>query len=852
MKKPILFNRSIFRISCILSLCFCAFTLSAQQRYFAVSLVNENDKPALDVIDDAKSVGCNAIAMTVQWGAIHGKVSRILKQENGSGYNVWKQYDDQIKRALSLNMKVALNIAVSTGDDVTNSSSDRYGITTGDGWKKEERMVVANYNGEEAVFQKWGGPIRPNISLQFVMTSLAAQSTKDRITSFSREVMERYKYLQQGGNLLYVNLVYTRQGEGEFEMGSTKYHYEEALDMANALTDYSQPMVAAYRVWLKGKYGNIEALNSVWGRSYSSFNDVNPKKPSNSTFTQPDGTDWFLFRTHTLKETNRIFKEAVKGVNPNVKVISHHGSVYDKLSRARGTLPFKEIGEDLDGIKVNDDIHYDHRFAMDLLRSNLPGRIYVNEAAYVTGVESVVRLAEESYTHGAQVVTLFYLENAMKSQEAVNAIKTLTNNWVKGKSVTKPAPSNSDSFALSNMINSDGCYTNRDSWSGDCDAYKNWRSAYDNSGGKPVNIYVNDDVTTRGCFYKDLKLSRNGEEAESVIPNNVDYHLTGDDCRVISTVKGSGLSDGNRPFKALVTIEDQVRSRDGQPYIQRHWKFTPGSNGASATVTLYVSQAEFNAFNAVSSQKLPLNANDATNKSKLRIWQREEGANLRTAESTIDPADQDIRWDSVLGLWKITFNATSLSSYFITADKAAPLPVSLTTFTAEKQENSVELSWQTSEESNSDHFAVQRSMDGKSWLNIGRVNAAMESRVHQNYSFNDANPASGDNLYRLKMVDQDSTFAYSKIISVKMDGGAELVLYPNPVTTGVIRLQFAGQEPLISLTDLSGREVRVATEKDAPNSLAVKAGTKLNPGLYILTATYGSRQVRHKVLVAAQ
>ncbi|WP_439558636.1 beta-galactosidase [Dyadobacter sp.] len=852
MKKLILFNRSIVRLYCISSLLVSSLTLSAQPRYFAVSLVNENDKPSLDAIQQAKSVGCNAVAMTVQWGVIHGKISRILKDENGGGYNLWKQYDDQIAMALSLNMKVALNIAVSTGDDVTNSASDRYGIETGDGWRKDERMVVANYSNEEAVFQKWGGPIRPNINLQFVMTSLVAQSTRNRITGFTNEVIQRYKYLQDAGNLLYVNLVYTRQGEGEFEMGSTKYHYEDPLDMAYALTDYSAPMVQGYRSWLIGKYGEISALNSAWGKSYNSFNEVNPKKPSGSTFTQADGTDWFLYRTHVLKETNVLFKNTVKGIHSGIKVITHHGSVYDKLSRARGTLPFDEIGKDLDGIKINDDIYYDHRFALDLLRSNLPNRLYVNEAAYITDASSVVRLAEESYTHGAQIVTLFYLENAMKSPDAVNAIKNLTANWVKNKQVTSPQSSNNDSFTLSNLISSDGCYTNRDSYSNDCDAYKNWRNAYGNAGNQPVNIYMKDDVTTKGCFYKDLKLSRNGEQATAIVPNNVDYHLTADDCRVIGTVKGNGLSDNNSPFRAYVTIEDEVILREGQPFVQRHWRFVPGnSNAGQATVTLYVSQEEFNAFNAVSSEKLPVNPADPDNfKKKLRIIQSAGTSGARTMETPIDPADQNVRWDSMLNLWKISFTASDLSSYYITADKATPLPVKLVSFTASKEENAVELNWQTSEESNSDHFAVQHSLDGETWLSIGKVAAATESKITTTYTFTDQNPVAGENLYRLKMVDRDSSFALSRINSVKMDVGKALVLYPNPVNAGVINLEFAGQEPKVKLADLLGRDVAVSTEKTAVNKLAVRAHGKLNPGLYILTATYGTEQMRHKVLVA--
>ncbi|MCE7069857.1 beta-galactosidase [Dyadobacter sp. CY327] len=835
-----------------LSLFVSPLDLSAQQpRYFAVSMVNENDNASLPTIQAAKDIGFNAVALTVQWGTIEGKISRILKAEKGGDYNVWKQYDDQISLATSLGMKIALNIAVSTGDDVTNSISDRYGVDTGDGWKKEERMLVVNYEGQEAVFQKQGGPIRPNINLQFVMTSLAAQSTRDRISAFAAKVMQRYKYLQDQNNLLYVNLIYSRQGEGEFDMGSTKYHYEQQLDMVNALTDYSQPMTNAYRKWLKGKYGYIEYLNAAWGTNHSSFDQVSPKRPSGSTFTGPDGTDWFTFRTLILKETNNLFKNAVKGVSPSTKVITHHGSVYDKIARSRGTLHFNEIGADLDGIKINDEVYYDHRFAIDLVRSNLPGKLYVNEAAYVTGMESVESITTESFTHGAHVVTMFYLENALKSPSAVNALKTLASNWVTNKTVINPAPSNSNTFTLSSMIDSDGCRTVRDTYWNDCDAYIRWRNTFDNGGGRPINFTMQNDVVKPGCFYKDLSLAGNGQQSASIIPDGKFVHMTDANCKLISTVKGSGLTNGTDNFTAKVDIDNQVNSHDGQPYVQRHFKLTPGgTNPTSANITLYVSQEELTAFNAMSTVKLPENATDSDRfRANLRILQWHGDMKPGNPDFTIDPNDDDIQWDGILNLWRIRFNVNGFSTFYISAVNAAPLPVNLINFNGKKEENAVSLHWQTSEETNSDHFEIQHGVDGKQWTKIGEVDAAAESKVLKSYHFVHSFPVNGKNLYRLKMVDQDDTFAYSRIISAAFENAEKLTLYPNPVTSGTIFLQYSGAAPTVTLTDITGRTVPITTEKTSPDQLNVKAKTRLIPGLYILNADYGTKQVRYKVVV---
>lgn len=674
MNKQLFYKWIIF--SCFLSLAVICFPVSlrAQQRYLGVSLVNENDDPELEIIQKAKDVGINAVLLSIQWGSIEGKLSRILKQENGESYNVWQQYDDQIAFAKSLGMKVAINISVGTGDDVTNSTTDRYGVDTGDGWLKEERILNVNYNGDEAVLQRYGGPIRPNVNLQFVMTSLAAQSTQDRIVNFTNKVIQRYKYLQDSNDLLYVDLIFTRQGEGEFEVGTTKYDYNQQMDMDASLTDYSQPIVSGYRGWLTGKYGNISALNTAWGASYQSFDKVNPKRPSNSTFVNPDGTDWFLYRTHLLKDANNLFKNTVKGINPNIKVISHHGSVYDRLSRSRGTLFFNEIARDLDGVKINDDVYYDSRFALDLLRTNLPGKLYVNEMAYLHGIDNVIKQASESYTHGAHVVTIMFLDRLLTSADAVASLKSFSSQWVTNKQVTTPVASNTDSFSLSGMILKDGCVTNRDNYSNDCDAYKTWRTAYDNSGNKPVNIFLNNDLPSTS------------------------------------------------------------------------------------------------------------------------------------------------------------------------------LPVTLVTFAAKKQENVVTLDWQTSEESNSDYFEIQHSINGKQWTKLGMVTSLGEGKVIRHYTYSHDNPAPDQNLYRLKMVDMDGSFSFSKIASVKFEGKNDVVLYPNPVSNGVIKVRYSGTLPDIALTDSNGRTIQVTTERADSGELVVKTKSRLTSGLYILTTGYGATLIKHKVI----
>lgn len=115
-------------------------------------------------------------------------------------------------------------------------------------------------------------------------------------------------------------------------------------------------------------------------------------------------------------------------------------------------------------------------------------------------------------------------------------------------------------------------------------------------------------------------------------------------------------------------------------------------------------------------------------------------------------------------------------------DPASSLPVTLIDFNALKEEESVQLTWSTSSESNSENFEIERSTEGKIWKKIGVVNASGESGEIVSYSFIDNAPANGENLYRLKSVDFDKTYAYSRIISMMFETESFFTIYPNPAS----------------------------------------------------------------------
>lgn len=174
-----------------------------------------------------------------------------------------------------------------------------------------------------------------------------------------------------------------------------------------------------------------------------------------------------------------------------------------------------------------------------------------------------------------------------------------------------------------------------------------------------------------------------------------------------------------------------------------------------------------------------------------------------------------------------------------------PMPVTLTAFTARAEGKSALLRWTTTEETNSDFFEIQRSLDGKNWVILGRQTSQGESKVLVSYQFTDIKPEIGNNLYRLRMVDKDETFALSSIKTVNFEGGLRRVVYPNPATDKIF-LNSSESISKIRIINTNGVEVYNAA-KNFESEISVSG---LQNGIHVieLTTVNGSI-VTEKILI---
>ncbi len=215
-------------------------------------------------------------------------------------------------------------------------------------------------------------------------------------------------------------------------------------------------------------------------------------------------------------------------------------------------------------------------------------------------------------------------------------------------------------------------------------------------------------------------------------------------------------------------------------------------------------------------------------------------------------------WDlrvqgNVLRNKAVPFQGFSILVFGTTNFENNPLPVTLVSFEGQVQEDGVELNWVTASEVNNSHFEVERSTDGENFEQIGRVEGFGTTTVTQGYSFMDANTVSGVVYYRLRQVDFDGAFEYSKIITVignqKNDSSTEeFVVSPNPVHSGAFSIAKVGSNDAyatynVTLQDVSGKVYynKENTLDSASSELATMVN-KLGSGVYLLLISNGDDQ----------
>ena len=207
---------------------------------------------------------------------------------------------------------------------------------------------------------------------------------------------------------------------------------------------------------------------------------------------------------------------------------------------------------------------------------------------------------------------------------------------------------------------------------------------------------------------------------------------------------------------------------------------------------------------------------------------------------------------AAIGSTRLLAGVNSFSKF--TVNSVIILPIELVSFSAKiNQNNQAQLDWITVSELNAKGFDIEKSFDGKSFEKIGYQNSLGGVDIIKNYQFFDKNFKNAA-YYRLKMIDNDNSFKYSKTIYLnnQKTNNYQLTIVPNP-TQGEVKLLLGNALPTENVTlkvfSITGKEVIslfgdiLEVERQLSNQLL-----QVPAGMYVVRMQIGEQILQTKLI----
>lgn len=386
-------------------------------------------------------------------------------------------------------------------------------------------------------------------------------------------------------------------------------------------------------------------------------------------------------------------------------------------------------------------------------------------------------------------------------------------------------------------------------------------TCFDNWSGQAHHIYVTGDANISPV---DVLANTSAGSTNCYISDNNWHYFRNSTGQIIAAVNSNGQNLGQVNVSVTIAPSSPVHGNGGygegglctgisEITAKRWYTITPEfqpSNGA-VSVRLYLTDDEYQDYkNDIENLLLSHPAYEAC-----------YGTTLNVTDLSISKDEkEDIPFVSVTtgagpgNSIEFEFNVSSFSTFrfHTTGGIGSPLPVELTSFTGYHNSGKNILKWETASEKNTDRFEIEQSENGKDWSRIGFQKAAGSSVVKQSYSFADNTPISGNNYYRLKIVDEDNSFEYSRIIHIHHQNTSReniVSIYPNPVINDLTLVIESSSNRFaeIVISNIYGQEIHKLHQEltSGKNTVLIQAGN-LPAGTYILSFLddIGERHIR--------
>jgi trimeric autotransporter adhesin len=164
------------------------------------------------------------------------------------------------------------------------------------------------------------------------------------------------------------------------------------------------------------------------------------------------------------------------------------------------------------------------------------------------------------------------------------------------------------------------------------------------------------------------------------------------------------------------------------------------------------------------------------------------------------------------------------------------------------------IEWITENETGTKSFEVERSNDGIGFSKMGgKPSKNLKSKTSYNYL---DEHAFSINYYRLKMIDEDGNYSYSKVIVVNQNGTFYSAVQPNPfIQSFVVHTYLPSPQPIkIQLLDVNGRLLRYKSIMGIAgnNKIEFDDVGNLQPGIYMVRIVRGNSIIEKKIVKGNQ
>ncbi|OFX17738.1 MAG: hypothetical protein A2033_04280, partial [Bacteroidetes bacterium GWA2_31_9] len=189
-----------------------------------------------------------------------------------------------------------------------------------------------------------------------------------------------------------------------------------------------------------------------------------------------------------------------------------------------------------------------------------------------------------------------------------------------------------------------------------------------------------------------------------------------------------------------------------------------------------------------------------------------------------------------------TNNTTRLKLIFDTN----PLPITLLSFTAECNNKNTELQWITASEINNNYFIIEKSSDGTNFYEVSKINGKGNSNKVTTYNYTDLTFSEDINYYRLKQVDIDGKYSFSKTIVNSCNPSKEpIVFYEN---NKINILNIDDTYISISLIDLQGKTIYKESINVQNDEYTIDI-PELPTGVYLININSSNNSLTEKIVI---